>query len=128
MAQMDNPCSERTMRANRTMIRGVLNVKPEFTQYISPGDRLFARLFVPGEPGFTRILHLGILALPYEFRLGPQKNMSGNVARDAFFLEFLTDKDDDFYSIVVGELAAISREAIPLGSQGIVMELDRLRE
>jgi hypothetical protein len=111
-------------------IQGTITVHPDFAHYIVPGDRLIIKLFYPGD-NLERDLKFTILSqftLPLEFRVLPTLDMSHGSKWSAYVVEVFTDKDQDILSVVPGELMARTPEPVPLGTTGVVLELQTLRK
>jgi hypothetical protein len=111
-------------------IQGTIMVHPDFVHYIAPEDRLIIKLFYPGEhlekdPKFTI---LSTFTLPLAFRVSPTLDMSRASKWPAYVVEVFTDKDQDIVSIVPGELGARTPAPVPLGTTGVVLELQTLRK
>lgn len=99
-------------------------------QHISQGDRLIIKLYYPGD-GIERDPKFQILpdfTLPLPFRIAPTIDMSGRTKWTSYIVEVFTDKDHDVLSIVPGELIARTPELVPLGTAGVVLELNTLRK
>ncbi|MFQ5960528.1 MAG: hypothetical protein ACE5MG_03965 [Candidatus Methylomirabilales bacterium] len=112
------------------MIQGTVRVHPDLVRYVAPEDRLIIKLFYPGDgvemaPKFTI---LSKFTLPLKFRVSPTIDMSGRPKWKAYMVEVFTDKDRDVLSIVPGELIARTADLVPLGTTGLVLELNALRE
>jgi hypothetical protein len=111
-------------------IQGTITIHPDFAHYIAPGDRLIIKLFYPGD-NLERDLKFTILSqftLPLEFRVSPTLDMSHGSKWPAYVVEVFTDKDHDILSVVPGELMARTPEPVPLGTTGVVLELQTLRK
>jgi hypothetical protein len=113
------------------MIEGTLDVTPGLAQHIEVQDRLIMKLYHPGENGLEMDSKYRIVdqfTLPLDFKIAPSISMSGDSKHKTYVLEIFTDRYNDVLSIAPGELIARTPEAIPIGSKGVVLELNRLRE
>lgn len=113
------------------MIEGTLSVTADLAPHIEAGDRLIMKLYHPGENGLemdTKYQIADTFALPLDFRIAPSISMSGDTKHSTYVLEIFTDKDNDVLSIAAGELLVRTPEPVPVGSKGVALELNRLRE
>ena len=112
------------------VIQGTILVRADLAHHVSPSDRLIIKLFHPGNgveldakyaisPTFT---------LPIEFRIAPTFDMSGRSKWKSYVVEAFTDKDGDVLSVVPGELLASTPGLVPLGTTGVILELNTLRK
>lgn len=112
------------------LIQGEIRVQPDMAQHIASGDRLIIKLYVPSD-GVERDPKYQILpdfTLPLTFRIAPTIDMSGRTKWSSYVVEAFTDKDNDVLSIAPGELIARTPERVPLGTAGVVLELNALRK
>lgn len=111
-------------------IQGTIRVRADLAQYVSPTDRLVLKLFHPGN-GVELDAKYAILTtftLPVEFRIAPTFDMTGRSKWKSYVVQAFTDKDGDVLSVVTGELLASTPEPVPLGTTGVVLELNALRK
>lgn len=118
------------MAADDLTIRGTLTVAPELARHLGPDDRLIIKLYHPAggvemDAKYQIVRHF---ALPLELALAPSILMSGETRFDAYVVEVFTDKDDDVLSVAPGELITRTPEPVALGTTGLALELDALRE
>lgn len=109
----------------RFTIAGTVRVAPEAAGAVRPDDRLILKLYHPGD-GVEMDSKFAILTdftLPMAFRIAPSIRMSGRARWPNYVVEAFTDNDRDIVSIAPGELYATSTEALPLGTDGVVLVL-----
>ena len=112
------------------MSQGTVAVAPGLAGQVAPGDRLIIKLYHPGE-GVELDAKYRIVdefMLPFDFVAAPSIDMSGQTKFQAYVLEVFTDKDEDVVRAAPGELVARTPEPIPLGTTGLVLELNARRE
>jgi hypothetical protein len=88
------------------------------------------KLYYPGENGLemdTKYQIADNFTLPLDFKIAPSISMSGDTKHNTYTLEIFTDKDADVLSVAPGELLASTPQPVPVGSKGLVLELDQLR-
>ena len=115
---------------SRKFIQGTIDVHPDLIHNVSPEDRLVIKLFHPGD-GVELDAKYAIQAtftLPVEFRIAPTFDMSGRSKWKSYVVQVFTDKDADVLSVAPGELFGGTRDPVPLGTTGLVLELDTLRK
>jgi hypothetical protein len=112
------------------MIQGTVAVAPGLTGQVAPGDRLIIKLYHPGDGVEldARYRIVDEFSLPFDFVAAPSIDMSGRTKFQAYVLEVFTDKDRDVVRAAPGELRARTPEPVPLGTTGLVVELNALRE
>ena len=111
-------------------IEGVIDVKPELKQKLSPADRLVIKLFHPKD-GIEMDAKYSIISnfqLPLEFRVSPYIVMDGTTRHDKYVIEVFTDKDRDVLGIADGELLGRTADTVDLGSRDLQITLDHLRK
>ncbi len=110
------------------LIQGEVRVRADMAQHIAMDDRLIIKLYVPSD-GIERDPKFQILpdfTLPLTFRIAPTIDMSGRTKWPSYIVEVFTDKDNDVLSVASGELIARTLELVPLGTTGVVLELNAL--
>jgi len=115
---------------SRRFIQGTIDVRPDLIRHVSPEDRLVIKLFHPGD-GVELDAKYAILAtftLPVEFRIAPTFDMTGSSKWQSYVVEVFTDKDADVLSVAPGEILGATPGPVPLGTTGLAVELDTLRE
>lgn len=94
---------------------------------VVPGSRLVIRMYHPDE-GIEKDLKYWILddfAFPQAFSVAPTVNMAGNARWDSYVVEAFTDTDRDVLNLIEGEVWAGTGTLVPVGSEGIVLVLER---
>ena len=115
---------------SKKTIQGTIRIRADLVQHVSPSDRLIIKLFHPGN-GVELDAKYAILptfTLPVEFRIAPTFDMSRRSKWKSYVVEVFTDKDSDVLSVVPGELFASTPGLVPLGTAGVILELDTLRK
>ena len=116
--------------ASKKAIQGTINIPADLVPRISPDDRLVLKLFHPGN-GVELDAKYSILptfSLPVEFRIAPTLDMTGRSKWKSYVVQAFTDRDGDVLSVVPGELFATTPGPVPLGTSGLVLELNALRK
>ena len=111
-------------------IEGVIDVKPELKQKISPADRLVIKLFHPKD-GIEMDAKYSIMSnfqLPLQFRVSPYIVMDGTTRHEKYAIEVFTDKDQDVLGIADGELLGRTAGTVKLGSRDLQIILNFLRK
>ena len=117
--------------AEMQVIRGTLTVAPDLAHHIGPNDRLIIKLYHP-ENGVEMDAKYQIVpsfSLPFAFQASAvDRHERGQTKYDAYVLELFTDKDDDVLGTAPGELIARTPAPVPLGTEGLRLELNATRE
>ena len=111
-------------------IEGVIDVKPELKQALSPADRLVIKLFHPKD-GIEMDAKYSIMSnfqLPLQFRVSPYIVMDGTPRHNKYVIEVFTDKDQNVLRGADGELAGGTSGTVDLGSRGLHIILNHSRE
>jgi hypothetical protein len=108
-----------------TSIRGTINVSPELLDQLSSADRLVIMLFDPelGRP--VAIKMLPSFRPPQKFSIGQANAMGGQVLNGKYSLRILTDKNNQPFQSVAGEIIGRSQDLISLGTADLEFELDQ---
>lgn len=115
---------------SKKAIEGTIGIRADLIQHVAPGDRLVIKLFHPGD-GVDLDAKYAILptfTLPIDFRIAPTFDMSGRSKWKSYVVQAFTDKDGDVLSVVPGEVLASTPGPVPLGTTGVVLELNSLRK
>ena len=114
----------------RKFIQGTIDVQPDLVQHVSPEDRLVIKLFHPGDGVEldTKYAILSTFTLPVDFRVAPTFDMTGRSKWKSYVVQVFTDKDGDVLSVAPGELLGDTGDPVPLGTTGLVLELNSLRK
>jgi hypothetical protein len=112
------------------MIQGTVAVAPGLAGQVAPGDRLIIKLYHPGDDVELDAKYRIVdeFTLPFDFVAAPSIDMSGRTKFQTYVLEVFTDKDGDVVRAAPGELIARTPEPVPLGTTGLVLELNAQRE
>ncbi len=115
---------------SKKTIQGTIGIRADLARHVSPGDRLVIKLFHPGNSVEldTKYAILPRFTLPVDFRVAPTFDMSGRSKWKSYVVQAFTDKDGDVLSVVPGELLASTPGVVPLGTTGLALELDTLRQ
>ena len=111
-------------------ITGSIHVHPDLARHVAAGDRLIIKLYYPGD-GVDLDAKFQILdpvALPLDFGIAPAIDMNGRTKFPAYMIEAFTDKDHDVLSVAAGEVVGRIPDLVPLGTAGLVIEMDRPRD
>ena len=106
-------------------ISGTVTLSSALADRIAPGDRLVLKLYHPddGIEKDTRYWIIEEFDFPRGFEIAPSTDMNGLARWPTYHLEVFTDRDRDVLSLTSGELFAKSVDLIPLGTEGVVLEL-----
>ena len=112
------------------MIQGRITVHPDLARHVAPGDRLLSKLFHPKGAMVmdAKFQIIPKFELPMEFRIAPALDMSRRSKWQDYVLEVFTDKDQNVLGTAPGELIGRTPEAVPLGTSGVVLELNAERQ
>ena len=116
--------------AEMQVIRGTLTVAPDLAHHIGPNDRLIIKLYHPenGVEMDAKYQIVSSFSLPFAFQAAPSLDMNATTKYDAYVLELFTDKDDDVLGTAPGELIARTPAPVPLGTEGLQLELNTTRQ
>lgn len=111
--------------ADENTISGRINLAPELDPETTAGARLVLKLYHPdqGVEKDTRYWIIDTFELPRDFEIAPSTDMNGKARWSTYMLEVFTDRDDDVLNAASGELLAVTNELIPLGTDGLQLEL-----
>ena len=115
---------------SKKAIQGTIRIRADLAQHLSPSDRLIIKMFHPGNGVEldTKYSILPAFTLPIDFRITPTIDMSRRTKWKSYVVQAFTDKDGDVLSVVPGELLASTPGVVPLGTTGVVLELNALRK
>lgn len=108
----------------RFAISGTVVVSKALQSRVAPKDRLVVLLFDPDTPRPLAFKIIPHILLPQKFTIALPPNARGSL-KPGYHLRILTDKNNDPFGSVEGEVVGRSRETIPLGTTGLVFELDQ---
>lgn len=111
--------------ADSIAISGRITLQPDLASSLEPDDRLVLKLYHP-EDGIekdTRYWIIDNVDLPRDFEIAPSVDMNGKARWRTYRLEVFTDRDGDVLTSAPGELFAITENLVPLGTEGLMLEL-----
>ena len=118
-------CENNTSHARNVNISGTVNVKSIFRNQLDQKDRLVIMLF---DKDLNRPVAIKILTNfnpPQKFSIGQSDAMQGQILKGEYSLRILTDKNEQPFQSVTGELIGRSKDLIPLGKQNLKFVLDQ---
>ncbi len=106
-------------------ISGIVKVSPKLSSLVDPEDRLIIMLFDPkkGRPVAVKILNN--FKLPQKFSIGNSNALGIHPFRGEFSLRILTDKNNQPFEPVIGEIIGRSKKLIALGAKNIEFVMDQ---
>ena len=106
-------------------ISGIVKASPKLSNLVSPEDRLVIMLFDPekGRPVAVKILEN--FKLPQKFSIGHSNALGINPFSGKFSLRILTDKNNQPFESVIGEIIGRSKKLIALGAKNIEFVMDQ---
>ncbi|MBC8258437.1 MAG: hypothetical protein H8E38_05435 [SAR324 cluster bacterium] len=108
-----------------TSIRGTVSVHPDFNKDVSSTDRMVIMLFDPVKGRPVAIKILANFSVPQNFSIGQSNAMGEQVLRGKYSLRILTDKNNQPFQAVPGEIIGRSENLIPLGIDNLEFVLDQ---
>ena len=113
-----------TNKQPETSISGTVIVPSFFLNELDLTDRLVIMLFEKDKSRPVAIKILSNFNPPQKFSIGQSNSMTGQILKDGYYLRILTDKNNQPFQSVPGELIGRSKELIPLGTHNLEFELD----
>ncbi len=105
-------------------ISGTITVSRALAGRVERADRLVVLLFDPQQARPVAFKIIPHALLPQQFRIAlPPEARAG--AKPGYELRVVTDKNDDPFGAAEGEVAGRSNEPVPLGTAGLVFELNQ---
>ncbi len=106
-------------------ISGIVKASPKLASLISPEDRMVIMLFDPkkGHPVAVKIMEK--FKLPQRFSIGHSNALGIQQFRGKFSLRILTDKNNQPFESVIGEIVGRSKKLIALGAKNIEFVMDQ---
>lgn len=108
----------------RFAISGTIVVSRALQDRVDYSDRLVVLLFDPDTPRPLAFQIIPSTLLPQKFTITLPPEARGNL-KPGYHLRILTDKNNDPFGSVEGEVVGRSTETIPLGTTGLVFELNQ---
>ncbi len=106
-------------------IQGTISVAPELQSSVEATDRVIVMLFDPNKGRPAAIKIIPHFHAPQKFSIGASDAMPGQQLQGAYSLRILTDKNNQPFQSVEGEIVGRSQELVPLGTQGLQFILDQ---
>ena len=110
----------------KTSIRGIITVHPKFLDQVDSEDRLVITLFDPKKGRPVAIKMLEKFNFPQKFSIGQSNAMGGQTLSGKYSLRILTDKNNQPFQSVPGEIIGRSQDLISLGVNNLEFVLDQL--
>ena len=106
-------------------ISGIVKASPTLSNLVSPEDRLVIMLFdqEKGRPIAVKIMDN--FKLPQKFSIGHSNALGIQTFDGKFSLRILTDKNNQPFESVIGEIIGRSKNLITLGSKNIEFVMDQ---
>ena len=100
-------------------ISGVVKASTKLSNLVSPEDRLIIMLFDPKKGSPVAVKILDNFKLPQRFSIGRSNALGIQPFRGEFSLRILTDKNNQPFKSVIGEIIGRSKKLIALGTKNI---------
>ena len=110
---------------SETSISGTVKVPSFFLNKLDLSDRLVIMLFEKDKSRPVAIKILSNFNPPQKFSIGQSNSMKGQILKNGYYLRILTDKNNQPFQSVPGELIGRSRGLIPLGTHNLEFVLDQ---
>ena len=107
-------------------IRGIITIHPKFLDQVDSEDRLVIMLFDPKKGRPVAIKMLEKFNFPQKFSIGQSNAMGGQTLSGKYSLRILTDKNNQPFQSVPGEIIGRSQDLISLGVNNLEFVLDQL--
>ncbi len=106
-------------------ISGIVKASPKLSNLVSTKDRLVIMLFdtEKGRPVAAKILE--DFKLPQKFSIGHSNALGIQPLRGKFSLRILTDKNNQPFESVIGEIIGRSKNLITLGAKNVELVMDQ---
>jgi len=106
-------------------ISGIVKASPKFSNLVSPDDRLVIMLFDPEKNRPVAVKILDNFKLPQKFSIGHSNALGFQPFSGKFSLRILTDKNNQPFESVIGEVIGRSKKLIALGAKNIEFVMDQ---
>ena len=106
-------------------ISGIVKASPKLSNLVSPDDRLVIMLFDPEKNRPIAVKILDNFKLPQKFSIGHSNALGIQLFKGNFSLRILTDKNNQPFESVIGEIVGRSKKLIPLGANNIEFVMDQ---
>lgn len=108
----------------KTTISGTYSVAPALAANVSSSDRVIIMLFDPQKGRPVAIKTVDQFQDGQSFSIGQSDAMPGQTLSGSYSLRIITDKNNQPFASVDGEVVARSQTLIEAGTQGIQMVMD----
>ena len=106
-------------------ISGIVKASPKLSNLVSPDDRLVIMLFDPKNNRPVAVKILDHFKLPQKFVIGHSNALGIQPFSGKFSLRILTDKNNQPFESVIGEIIGRSKKLISLGAKNIEFVMDQ---
>ena len=111
--------------SQKNSISGIVKVSPKLSNLVSPEDRLVIMLFDPKKNRPVAVKILENFKLPQKFSIGHSNALGIHPFWGEFSLRILTDKNNQPFESVIGEIIGRSKKLIALGTKNIEFVMDQ---
>jgi len=105
-------------------ISGIVKASPKLSNLVSPEDRMIIMLFNPEKNRPVAVKIIDNFKLPQKFSIGYSNALGIQTFNGKFYLRILTDKNNQPFESVIGEIIGRSKKLIALGSKNIEFVMD----
>ena len=106
-------------------ISGIVKASPKLSNLVRPNDRLVIMLFDPETNRPVAVKIMDNLKLPQKFNIGHSNALGIQPLSGKFSLRILTDKNNQPFESVIGEIIGRSKKLIALGTKNIEFVMDQ---
>ena len=106
-------------------ISGTIRVSQALQGDVAPSDHLIILLFDPENPRPVSFKIIPHALLPQAFTITLPENARAHLRKEGYNLHVLTDKDNNPFGAVPGEVVGRSSKPIPLGTTDLNFVLDQ---
>ena len=106
-------------------ISGIVKASPKLSNLVSTDDRLVIMLFDPEKNRPIAVKILEKFKLPQKFSIGYSNALGIQPLSGKFSLRILTDKNNQPFESVIGEIIGRSKKLIALGAKNIEFVMDQ---
>ena len=106
-------------------ISGIVRASPKLSKLVSKEDRLIIMLFDPKNSRPVAVKIMDNFKLPQRFNIGQSNALGIQPFRGKFSLRILTDKNNQPFESVIGEIVGRSKILIALGDKNIDFVMDQ---
>ena len=106
-------------------ISGIVKASPKLSNLVSANDSLVIMLFDPETNRPVAVKIMDNLKLPQKFNIGHSNALGIQPLSGKFSLRILTDKNNQPFESVIGEIIGRSKKLIALGTKNIEFVMDQ---